>query len=73
MRQERVWRSRLRRTVIVQLKSGVSFEGVLFEAYPEALVLRNAVAHEHGPKGEPAPVDGEVVLLRQDVAFIQVS
>ncbi len=60
---------RRRRRVVVTLKSGESFAGVLVEAR-EALVLRQTEAL--GDNRASVPVDGEVLILRSDVSFIQV-
>lgn len=66
----RVLRLRLRSQVIVTLKSGSAFRGVLMESDRQALVVRNA-EHLGGPEGA-TPVDGEIVLMVADVLFIQV-
>lgn len=64
-------RQRIRKKVIVTTKSGAAFRGVLFACDSEALLLRNA-EHEMGEAGLMAPVDGEVLILRADVAFVQL-
>lgn len=61
---------RLRSRVIVQLKTGESFAGVLMESDRQALVLRQA-EHLGGPQGAQ-PFDGELVVLLGDVRFLQV-
>jgi hypothetical protein len=53
------------------LTTGDTFAGVLFEVDAEAMVLRNAHAVGSPSQGN-VPVDGEVVLLRQDVAYLQL-
>lgn len=63
---------RLRRQVLVTLKSGEGFSGVLYAADRECVVLREAVAVAYGPRSENVPVGGEVVLLRADVAYLQL-
>lgn len=67
---KRLIRNRLRHRVVVTLKSGAAFEGVLYEADSEALVLREAkqVNETRGP----VPVDGELVLFRADVDYLQL-
>jgi small nuclear ribonucleoprotein (snRNP)-like protein len=67
----RIMRLRHRRTVIVTLKSGHSFRGVLFDSDLAALALRNAEALGAGTSAGPVPVDGEVVILSSEVEFIQ--
>lgn len=67
----RVLRLRRRRAVIVTLKTGHAFRGVLFDSDLTALVLRNAEALGAGASPGPVPVDGEVVILSSEVEFIQ--
>jgi small nuclear ribonucleoprotein (snRNP)-like protein len=69
--RERLLRSRMRTTVIANLKSGMSFRGVLFEVDNRSLVLRNTEALGRSGDGVHIPVDGEVVIARSDVEFIQ--
>jgi small nuclear ribonucleoprotein (snRNP)-like protein len=64
--------TRRRRRVLVTLKSGESFAGVLLEVDHQALVLRQAEALGVGENRTNVAVDGEVVILRPDVAFIQL-
>ncbi len=71
MRTARALKRRLRQRVIVTLKSGQSFEGVLFECDPQAWVLRDTSAIGVGEKNTNLPVDGEVVLLTAEIAFAQ--
>lgn len=65
-------RQRLRHKVIVTLKDGSSFAGVLYTADSEAVALRNSEALGLGEKGTNLAVDGEVVILRADISFIQL-
>lgn len=58
-----------RRRVIVTLKDGQSFAGVLFKASREALMVRNAELLAAGQRA--VPVDGEVLVLRADVLYVQ--
>lgn len=61
---------RLREKVIVTLKSGEAFSGLLWEADDKVWVLRDAVAI--GVASKPSVgVDGEVILLADTVAFAQ--
>lgn len=69
--RSKVLRSRLRSQVFVTTHEGSTFSGVLWEADDKALVLRNAEAVNAGPDSSSLPLDGEVVLLMFDVAFIQ--
>jgi len=58
------------RKVIVNTKTDKAFRGVLWERRGEYLVLRNAELLK--PKGETAPVDGEVAIDAANVDFVQV-
>lgn len=62
-------RRRLKR-VIVTLKSGRAFDGVLWEHDAEAWVLRNAEAIGANPT-DRVSVDGEVVLMVGEIDFTQ--
>jgi small nuclear ribonucleoprotein (snRNP)-like protein len=66
-----VLRVRAHKTTLVTLKSGHAFKGVLFAVDRHAIVLRNAEMVEEGGDRIPVPVDGELVVLRPDVAFLQ--
>lgn len=58
------------RRVIVNLKTGKAFRGVLWERRGEYLVLRDAqmIREREGP----LPVDGELVVDKTNVDFMQV-
>lgn len=62
---------RLRSRVIVTLHSDESFAGVLVEADSQAWVLREATAVGAGERGADVIVDGEIVVLTENVAFAQ--
>lgn len=64
-----ILRDRVRSVVVVTLKTGEAYRGVLWDADHHALVLRNAHALAHG--GERIVVDGELLVLRTDVAYMQ--
>lgn len=69
-RSQRCLRGRYRSTVIVTLKTGRAFRGVLFDADDGTLVLRNAETAE--PDGSKlVSVDGEVLVDRSQVEFVQ--
>lgn len=58
--------------VIVTLKSGAAFGGILYEADPEAFVLKEAtVLEDNGTDRRPVPADGVIVVLRADVDYLQ--
>jgi small nuclear ribonucleoprotein (snRNP)-like protein len=64
-------RTAVRRKVVVNLRTGRAFVGILWAQRGPLLVLRNVVMHEPGTA--PAQMDGEVVVERHEVEFIQVS
>jgi small nuclear ribonucleoprotein (snRNP)-like protein len=66
-----LFRQRLRKQVIVTLKDGQAFAGILYAVDKELLVLRRPEALGPGA-GERTPVDGEVLILREELAFLQV-
>jgi small nuclear ribonucleoprotein (snRNP)-like protein len=61
----------VRKKVVVNLHSNRAFVGILWAQRGPLLVLRNATMHE--PGGQPSAVDGEVVIERGQVEFIQVT
>lgn len=56
--------------VIVNLKNQRSFRGILWAQQGGWLVLKHAELLEE--RGAPKPVDGDVLIDRRDVEFIQV-
>lgn len=72
--RDRIVRNHVRKAVVVTLKTGEGFHGVLFDADREAIVLRDAAAIEvNGTDRLHQPVDGELVVLRADVAYMQFT
>ena len=67
-RSGRVLRLRWNKAVIVTLKTGESFRGVLTDSDPETIVLRKA---ETLGNARDVAVDGEVLILRADIATLQ--
>lgn len=63
--------TRRKRQVLVTLKSGESFAGLLMETDRDALVLRESTAIAYGKQAENVAVQGEAVILRADVAYMQ--
>jgi small nuclear ribonucleoprotein (snRNP)-like protein len=59
-----------RRQIIVNLKTERAFRGILWRRGGRYLVLRNAELVR--PGGETVQMDGEVVVERANVDFIQV-
>lgn len=68
-----VWgdRLRLRRRVVVNLLDGTAFSGVLWRRAGRQLVLRDVARMQPGDHN-PTPVDGEILLDRGVVDFVQV-
>jgi hypothetical protein len=58
------------RQVIVNTRTDKAFRGVLWQKRGGYLVLRNAELLKL--KGETVPIDGEVVILADNVDFLQV-
>jgi small nuclear ribonucleoprotein (snRNP)-like protein len=69
VRAGRVLRSKVRRRVIVTLKSGDAFAGVLTSGDRQSIVLQQAEAA--GRQGAHVAVDGELLLFVEDVAYLQ--
>jgi small nuclear ribonucleoprotein (snRNP)-like protein len=65
-----VIKRRLHYRVVVTLKDGAAFHGVLWETDKQALVLRDAEAVPGGQQS-PVGVDGELLILWADVSYIQ--
>lgn len=64
-----VLRRRHKRPVLVTLKSGDAFRGVLADSDRHALVVRDA--QTFGEDGRPLGVDGEVIVLTGDIKYVQ--
>lgn len=60
----------VRERALVNLDDGRAFDGILWAKRGPLLVLRDA--HLLEPGAEPTTVDGEVVIERSRVTFIQV-
>ena len=65
----RAFRAVVHRRVVVNLLSGRAVEGVLVRQTGPLLHLKDARLHE--PEAGSAPMDGEVVIERSQVDFIQ--
>lgn len=65
----RPFRHLIASSVVVNLKTGTALAGVLVRQEGPLLFLRNVTLYAAG--AEPAPVDGEVVVERERVDFIQ--
>jgi len=62
-------RTAVRNRILANLTDGSAVEGVLWQRRGRLLVLRDAVIHERG--AQPVSADGEVLLDRDRVLFVQ--
>jgi hypothetical protein len=69
--RSRIIRERISEKVIVTLKQGQAFEGVLWDADDKCWVLRNAEAIGAAKGGGSLPLDGEVLVLTGDILHVQ--
>ena len=69
--RDRLLRERLCAKVVVTLKSGSAFSGVLFMVDDRAVILRDTQALGAALNGDHVAVDGELVLFRTDIDFLQ--
>lgn len=58
-----------RRRMIANLVDGTSIDGIFYRQTGPLLVLKNATLLE--PGAEPVPLDGDIVIERDRVLFIQ--
>lgn len=63
--------SRFRERVLVTTKTGATFDGILYSADKAAIVLRQVAAVGEGENKTDLPLDGELILLLADVAWLQ--
>lgn len=70
-RRSRLLQERIAEKIILTLKSGDAFSGVLWDADDKCWVLRNAQALGAGKDGTPLPLDGEVIVLSADILHAQ--
>jgi hypothetical protein len=57
------------RRVVVNLTTGAAIEGILWDERGPLIVLRDARLHN---EGGTAPLDGEVIIERDRIDFVQV-
>jgi small nuclear ribonucleoprotein (snRNP)-like protein len=67
----KVLRQVMRDRVVVTLKSGEAFDGVLMAADGRAWELVNAKALGVGERGADVPVDGSMILPADNIAYCQ--
>lgn len=61
----------IRRRVLVSLVDGKAFDGVLWARKGRLIVLRDARLIE--PGAEPVPVDGDLLVDRDRIDFVQAA
>lgn len=66
--QHFAWRRVETRRVVVNLKSGQAVDGYLIRRRGSLLFLRDGNLHEGT---DPVPLDGEVIIDRAEIDFIQ--
>ena len=66
--RDRLMRRTSRTTVVVTLKSGQAFKGILAEVDRQTVVLKHASALS---RDAAVKADGEVILSRVDIDYIQ--
>lgn len=70
-RGREAWRRLCGRRVVVSLRSGQSIDGVLVERRADFLFVKGASLMDPASSG-PVPMDGEAVIDRDQVDFVQV-
>jgi small nuclear ribonucleoprotein (snRNP)-like protein len=63
-------RSRIHRKVVVELRSGETFDGIIAKTDRHSVLLQS-VRLLAGAETQPTRIDGELLLPRCDVKFIQ--
>ena len=71
MSRSRILRARLREQFLVTTKDGAAFSGLLYSLDGTALVIRNAEAIGAAEDKSNVPLDGEIIVLLADVAYLQ--
>ena len=66
------WRPVIRRRVMVQVDTGLTFEGVVLSRRGPLLVLGSVTVHDPGANPSKARADGQSVIERRRVVWIQV-
>jgi small nuclear ribonucleoprotein (snRNP)-like protein len=70
-RRSRLLQERISERVVVTLKTGEAFGGVLWDADDRLWILRNTTALGAGKDGAALPLDGEVIVLTADILHAQ--
>jgi small nuclear ribonucleoprotein (snRNP)-like protein len=70
-KRSRILSERISEKVIITLKDGTAFEGVLWDADDRLWVLRNSEAIGAAKGGGSLPLDGEVIVLSGEILHVQ--
>lgn len=70
-KRSRILSERISEKVILTLKQGQAFEGILWDADDKVWVLRSAEAIGAAKGGASLPLDGEVLVLTGDILHVQ--
>lgn len=57
---------------MVNTKTGKTFAGVLWAKRGGLLIMKEATLLPEVPQGQPAKIDGELLIERSNVDFIQI-
>lgn len=68
---KRILKQRVRRQVLLTLKTGDAFKGIFYEGDSQAVVLRSAELADPRSDIQWVAAGGEVVVLVADVAYMQ--
>lgn len=69
-RRDRLMKRLARCRILVTLKTGEAFDGILWDIDRYTMVLADSKAYPANG-GDPIPADGKVYLARSDVAYLQ--
>lgn len=70
MSRDRLLKSRLREVFVLTMHDGSSWRGLLYAADEKTVALREAELLSAGSV-TPTPVDGELLLPRDQIAYMQ--
>jgi len=68
--ERKAWEAKTARRAVVALKSGAAVDGIVVSREGAMLTLREAVLHAPGSE-QAAPIDGEVVVLWDEIEYMQ--
>jgi small nuclear ribonucleoprotein (snRNP)-like protein len=70
--RDHLLRTRLREEVVVVLRDDSTFQGLLYACDARTVVLRRATLQAPpGSGGAPTPVDGELLVHRSEIHYLQ--